>query len=42
MITQRDVDELEKTFVTKGDLKESLTELKSDIFNKLDLFVVEI
>ncbi len=42
MLTQRDIDELEKTFVTKFDLKEALTQLKSDIFDKLDAFVKEI
>lgn len=42
MITQKDIDELEKTFITKFDLKEALTQLKSDIFDKLDAFVKEI
>lgn len=42
MITQKDVDELEKTFVTKFDLKESLSQLKSDIFDKFDAFIKEV
>lgn len=42
MITQKDIDELEKTFVTKYDLKKALTKLKSDIFDKLDAILKEI
>jgi hypothetical protein len=42
MISQKDVDELEKTFITKFDLKEALVQLKSDIFDKLDAFVKEV
>lgn len=42
MITQKDINELEKTFVTKFDLKEALTQLKSDIFNKFDAFIKEV
>lgn len=42
MLTQKDIDELEKTFVTKFDLKKALTQLKSDIFNKLDSILKEI
>ena len=38
MITQKDIDQLEKTFVTKLDIKEALTHLKSKIFDKLDAF----
>lgn len=42
MLTQKDLDQLEKTFVTKFDLKEALSNLKSDIFNKLDSILKEI
>lgn len=42
MITQRDVEELEKTFATKSDLKEALTELKSDLFDKIDPILKEV
>lgn len=42
MITQKDIDELEKTFVTKFDLKRTISQLKSDIFDKLDSFVKEV
>lgn len=42
MITQKDIDELEKTFVTKFDLKKTVSQLKSDIFDKLDSFVKEV
>lgn len=42
MITQKDINELEKTFVTKIDLKEALTQLKSDIFNKFDAFIKDV
>ena len=42
MITLKDISELEKTFVTKFDLKEALTQLKSDIFDKFDAFIKEV
>ncbi len=42
MLTQKDINELEKTFVTKLDLNRALSQLKSDIFDKLDAFVKEI
>lgn len=42
MLSQKDIDELEKIFVTKEDLQISQTQLKSDIFDKLDSFVKEV
>ena len=42
MITQKDIDLLEKTLVTKEDLDQKLTTLKSDLFNKLDSILKEI
>lgn len=42
MITQKDIEELEKVFVTKFDLKEALSRLKSDIFDKFDALIKEV
>jgi len=42
MITQKGIDELEKAFITKIDLKEALVQLKSDIFDKFDAFIKEV
>ncbi len=42
MLTQKDIDELEKNFITKVDLKEALSQLKSDIFDKFDAFIKEV
>lgn len=42
MLTQRDIDELEKTFVTKFFLKQELQKLRSDLMDKLDSILKEI
>jgi hypothetical protein len=42
MLTQKDIDLLEKTFVTKDDLDVKLQSLKSDLMNKLDSILKEI
>lgn len=42
MITQQDIDSLEEVFVTKDDLKTSMTDLKSDIMDKMDEVLSEI
>jgi hypothetical protein len=42
MLTQKDIDELGKVFVTKFNLKDALSQLKSDIFDKLDSILKEI
>lgn len=42
MLTQRDIDELEKTFATKFFLKEELQKLRSDLLDKLDSILKEI
>lgn len=40
MITQKDIELLKETFVTKDDLKDQLSQLKSDIFEKIDKILV--
>ena len=42
MLTQKDIDLLEKTFVTKFFLKEELQRMRSDLFEKLDSILKEI
>ena len=42
MLTQKDVELLEKTLVTKDDLDIKLTSLRSDLLNKLDSILKEI
>lgn len=42
MLTQKDIDELEKSFVTKFFLKQELQKLRSDLINKLDQILKEI
>jgi len=42
MITQKDIKLLERTFVTKEDLEQNLTSLKSELLNKLDSILKEI
>ena len=42
MLTFKDIELLEKTFVTRSHLKKVLTNLRSDIFDKLDQVLKEI
>lgn len=42
VITQKDVNLLEKTFATKEDLKRELTSVKSDLVNTLDSILKEM
>ncbi len=39
MITQKDIELLKETFVTKDDLKEQFRQFKSEIFEKMDKFL---
>jgi len=42
MITQQDIDSLEEVFVTKDDLKSTVSNLKSDIMDKMDEILSEV
>ncbi len=39
MITQKDIELLKETFVTKDDLKDQLRQLESRIMDKIDKFL---
>lgn len=41
-ITQNDIDLLEQSLVTKDDLKNEMTSLKSDLLDKMDDILQEV
>jgi len=42
MLSQKDLDKLEKTFATKFLLKKGLIKMKNELFTKADLILKEI